>query len=384
MTDIEKNVKVAPLEHKARQAFQQENKDLDYLKPLLLLILIAQNTSASLLGRHITGVPKEELFDINTFVLVGECMKFTMSGILELYFSRGVEGFQNHIFRKPFYENLMLCVPAVLYFASNILLYEATPNLPVPTLQLVQQCKLGVAALMSFIFLNSTYSVKQVLCIIALILGEMISMMTFGADTHHQVVDKLNVNMSTGLFLMILHIILGVSAGVYIEYILKLNTQRDNNLMPPPSLWLRNFQLSFFSVLFAFINQHFVTKKNTPFLHGFTFLVWIQVMLFSVGGMLVAAVIRYADNVIKGIAVAVSVVFSTYLSAIFFGTLITVPYIFGAVIVLSASYFFSYPFPVTLSPFLSPRTFLLACLIFPIGMAYYFLAGKNQHNSLLK
>jgi len=102
-------------------------------------------------------------------------------------------------------------------------------------------------------------------------------------------------------------------------------------------------QLAFFSVCIALINLA-RTPEEKPFMHGFTSWVWVLVALQAGGGLLVAAVIKYADNVLKGMSTGVAVVFSTICSIFFFGTPLTLQFSIGATIILVSVYFFSNDF----------------------------------------
>jgi solute carrier family 35 (UDP-sugar transporter), member A1/2/3 len=84
-------------------------------------------------------------------------------------------------------------------------------------------------------------------------------------------------------------------------------------------------------------------------LHGFTTWVWILVLLQAGGGLLVAAVIKYADNVLKGLATGVSVVFATLLSMMLFNTPLSNQFTVGATMILAAVYYFSNPLPAVVS-----------------------------------
>ena len=140
-------------------------------------------------------------------------------------------------------------------------------------------------------------------------------------------------------------------AGVYFEYVVKKPAGANDNV-PAPSLWMRNMQLAFFSFVIAFFQGIFQSAKdkdvaaNNGYFHGFTFWVWILVWLQAGGGLLVAAVIKYADNVLKGLATGVSVVTSTALSRVLFKTALRVQFVFGAVMILTAVYGFSNPLPL--------------------------------------
>ena len=63
------------------------------------------------------------------------------------------------------------------------------------------------------------------------------------------------------------------------------------------------------------------------------------------GGLLVAAVIKYADNVLKGLATGVSVCFATGVSTVVFGTPLSGQFSTGAVLILASVYFFSNKLP---------------------------------------
>lgn len=82
-------------------------------------------------------------------------------------------------------------------------------------------------------------------------------------------------------------------SGVYFEKILK---------GAQTSLWLRNVQMGIPSVIVAFVTIYFkdaaaVSKQG--FLGGYTSLVWTVVTVQAVGGLIVAVVVKYADNVLK-------------------------------------------------------------------------------------
>ena len=67
--------------------------------------------------------------------------------------------------------------------------------------------------------------------------------------------------------------------------------------------------------------------------------------LQAAGGLLVAAVIKYADNVLKGLATGVSVCFATAVSTVLFGTPLSGQFSMGATLILISVYLFSNPLP---------------------------------------
>jgi UDP-sugar transporter A1/2/3 len=136
--------------------------------------------------------------------------------------------------------------------------------------------------------------------------------------------------------------------------VLKVPSNSDATKHPPASLWMRNIQLSFFSIVIAVVQGMMKSTSSSTtqsYFHGFNVWVWILVVLQAGGGLLVAAVIKYADNVLKGLATGVSVVFATVLSMILFGTPLSNQFIFGATMILAAVYYFSNQLPTSLNNF---------------------------------
>jgi solute carrier family 35 (UDP-sugar transporter), member A1/2/3 len=138
-------------------------------------------------------------------------------------------------------------------------------------------------------------------------------------------------------------------AGVYFEMVLKVPSSSDATKHPPASLWMRNIQLSFFSIVIAVAQGMKGTSSTTTqsYFYGFNAWVWILVILQACGCLLGAAVFKYADNVLKGLATGVSVVFATALSMILFGTPLSNQ--FTASVNSSGIYYFSNQLPASLN-----------------------------------
>jgi solute carrier family 35 (UDP-sugar transporter), member A1/2/3 len=126
-------------------------------------------------------------------------------------------------------------------------------------------------------------------------------------------------------------------SGVYFEKILKGATT---------SLWLRNVQMGLPSVIVAFLTVYATDAaavSRQGFLGGYTPIVWTVVTVQAVGGLIVAVVVKYADNVLKVFATSFSIVISCVLSAIFFDFHATFGFVVGASLVLLATIMYSQP-----------------------------------------
>jgi UDP-sugar transporter A1/2/3 len=81
-------------------------------------------------------------------------------------------------------------------------------------------------------------------------------------------------------------------------------------------------------------------RTNGGLFQGYTSLVWMVVMLQSVGGLLVAVVIKYADNILKGFATSLSIVLSCILSIYLFDFHVSFLFMCGATMVCAAVYLY--------------------------------------------
>uniref|UniRef100_A0A6U5IBB9 CMP-sialic acid transporter n=1 Tax=Grammatophora oceanica TaxID=210454 RepID=A0A6U5IBB9_9STRA len=324
-------------------------------KLLLLGLMVAQNSSVVLLGRYVrSGKPQEDMFNINHFVLTAELAKFVMSCMLEFHATQGglFHSIHTNILANPL-DALKISVPALLYLIQNTLLYVALSNLSAPLFQVTYQAKLVTTAVVSVILLNRNYVFKQWICLVALSIGVATVVLGEKKDTGEK--DAGEQSLMTGLIAVTIACFSSAFAGVYFERVLKkATTNPDGTPKQPVSMWMRNIQLAFFSVMIAVGKDMFrfngdADADATPkdFFHGFDAMAWILVLLQAGGGLLVAAVIKYADNVLKGLATGVSVVVATMLSMPLFGTQPSVQFAVGAIVILTSVFFFSNDLPTS-------------------------------------
>lgn len=125
--------------------------------------------------------------------------------------------------------------------------------------------------------------------------------------------------------------ILSGFSGVFFELVLK-STKK--------TIILRNIQLSVYGIVASIIQAFFQEKNiivNQGFFFGYDRYVWIVILLQSLGGLLVAAAMRYADNILKTFATSVAIVLTLVASVLLFGTLPTIHLVIGNVLVIGAT-----------------------------------------------
>lgn len=78
------------------------------------------------------------------------------------------------------------------------------------------------------------------------------------------------------------------------------------------------------------------------FLFAYDGFVWYLVVLNAVGGLLVAMVVKYADNILKGFATSLAIVISTVASIFFFGFVLTLQFLVGTALVMVSIFLYSH------------------------------------------
>jgi len=124
-------------------------------------------------------------------------------------------------------------------------------------------------------------------------------------------------------------------AGVYFEKILKST---------PQSIYIRNIQLGVVGMLLG-LGAVYVNDGQKVTAHGFFFgydvAVWSVIVLHAFGGIIVAVVIKYADNILKGFAASAAIIISCIVSIYIFNFQLSFLFVFGATLVIIATYMYS-------------------------------------------
>lgn len=109
----------------------------------------------------------------------------------------------------------------------------------------------------------------------------------------------------------------------------------------PKSMWIRNIQMGLTSVVLALLavyskDRAVVAEKG--FFYGYNSSVVGVILLQALGGLVVAAVVKYADNILKGFGSSISIVISCTLEWLFFDFTPTLRFLLGAGLVNAALY----------------------------------------------
>ena len=301
-------------------------------KILLLGLMVLKQTAVVLIARFArTRVPSHELYDSTHLILMTEATKLGLNTALEFWRGGGKNTFAN-ITHEPT-DTLKLAIPALLYFVQNYLTYVALENLAAPLFQVIYQGKLLFTAFLSIVVLKHHYTLQQWSCLVCLCVG--IATIMLGQNSHKSIVKQ---NLPLGLSCTVLGGICSSFAGVHFEIIVK----EDNS--ETKSVYMRNIQLAFFSVIIAAFSSN--NDAGKAFFHGFSFWAWLLIILQATAGLMVAFILKYLDNVMKGLATGTSVVLSAIFSIVFFKTRFSIEFVSGSALILGGTLFFSNPLPL--------------------------------------
>lgn len=342
-------------------------------------MLVVQNTSQVLLMRYATtrNPSINPPFLKTVAVFFNEIVKFFTSLIL-FFLLTGNNKKAFCLIKKHFFTNfldtLKVGIPAFIYVIQNFLLYVAVENLDAGTYMVTYQLKILTTAIFTVLILKRKLSIQQWISLIVLIFGVAIVQISANKNKQ-QLINNNNLNTTTiinlnnltnfvlnntnkeiltnisspsspsssslphhqhiqnpfiGFISIIIACILSGFAGIYLEKILKSNDV---------SIWLRNTQLAFLSIpigLFVIWVNDSEKVRIKGFMQGFDLIVWMAVLLQALGGLVVAIVIKYADNILKAFGTSVSIVVATIASILLFSNFPSLLFIGGAVLVIGA------------------------------------------------
>lgn len=307
------------------------------LKLITLVTLTLQNAMVALSMRYARTRPGD-MFISSTAVVMAEIVKLLVCLVLvyrteAISWNHFVSLLNNTIIKQPI-DTLKVCIPSLVYLVQNNLLYVSTSNLDAATYQVTYQLKIFTTAVFSVLILKRKLFKHQWFALLVLICGVILVQLNNSHDSSLK--THPNQNRFVGLGSALIACCLSGFAGVYFEKILK---------GADISVWMRNIQLSLVSVPLGFI-VCFLTDWNKIITNGFFFgydlyIVYL-ICLQAAGGLIVAMVMKYADNILKGFATSLAIVIACVFSMYFFDFTISVQFVLGAILVMISIFLYSY------------------------------------------
>jgi len=341
-----------------------------------LVTLAVQNASLSIVMHYSrVSTPTHLSYSPASAVLLGEILKGSISFVIALWRAKDADlplssrksfwGIVHSFapwsapFRQVCSEVFStdcwkLSIPALLYVVQNSLQFVAIGNLPVASFQVAYQMKILTTAAFSVLLLRRKLSSTKWLSLFFLAIGVgIVQVQTSTSRTPPREIRVGSAHDAAPLHIHIMSPLKGFGAvtaacftsglaGVYFEMVLK-NSKAD--------LWVRNVQLSLFSLLPAlapilYAPQFPMSDSLTSHIfRNFGGWAWATVAIQVFGGLVTAVVIKYSDNILKGFATSISIILSFLASVALFDFHVTLSFIIGASTVLAATAMYNQPAP---------------------------------------
>lgn len=306
------------------------------LKWLSLLTLTFQNAVLGLSMRYARTQPGD-LFLSSTAVVMAELVKL-VSCLLITFAQEGsivkwIHTLNTQIIQQPV-DTLKVCVPSLVYTLQNNLLYIAASNLDAATYQVTYQLKILTTAMFSVLMLKKTLGGIQWVALVLLLAG--VSLVQLAQTNAPKTAGGHEQNPLLGLVAVFISCCMSGFAGVYFEKILKGSEV---------SLWVRNIQLSVLGIPFGLVTTFIgdgAKVRDHGFFFGYNNVVWFVVMMQALGGLLVAVVVKYADNILKGFATSLAIIVACVASIYLFDFHITWRFASGTGLVIASIFMYSH------------------------------------------
>jgi solute carrier family 35 (UDP-sugar transporter), member A1/2/3 len=303
------------------------------LRNTILLALCAQNAGFTLLRRYSQGVLKQS-YDYSSLLLVGEVIKLLSSAYVTAYGHgttddtdlKHLSGLAKLSYLARHSTKMLLL--SVIYGVMNIFSFISLARISAVEFTVASQLKILVTAIFFVLLFQRKISPTKWRALILLVLGVVLV-----ADPDHMRVServttpKGGFDIFVGYSAVLIQVALSGFAAVYFEKVIKSSSERL-------SIWDRNFQLAGCSILFYFGTYLFGGKGSTKSHHGFfagwTIVTFFLSVLSAAGGILVAMTFKYADSILKTLAVSLAIVVTTFFSWAFMGAELNVTMTIGA------------------------------------------------------
>ena len=279
---------------------------------LALFILTVQNTASVLITKfsYRSSAPP---YAASTVVASAELVKVLLSCVL-LVTSDGQSAARAALREVPS-NATRLAVPSVLYVIQNNLLFEGV-RLMSPTAYMVcSQSKILTSAFCSVLLLGTRITRKQHVALLVLVCGMIMVQSEEGRGQNASPDSARTGETVQGMVAVLTAAFTSGFAGAYLEKMYKEVGAKKR------SVWFRNTQLACFSLPVAMIGSAWRDgermRANEGVFQGYDGVVLLVIALQAIGGLVVAAVLRHAGNVLKCFAVSISICICAVVTTLF-------------------------------------------------------------------
>ncbi|TKR60718.1 hypothetical protein L596_027921 [Steinernema carpocapsae] len=302
-----------------------------------LLLLTLQQASMPLMVKYSRNREESEVFITTVNVFFMEVIKITVCSVILIVKARSFKNFAIQIYETltNWVETGKVCLPALIYTLQNNLYYIALSNLEPTTFCAFYQLKILTTALMFRILLNKPLSPTQWMALVLLVVGVTDVQMQYQPPNPGKAIE----NSTIGFVSVIAMCFTSAFAGVYLEKVLK-NSEAN--------VFVQNIRIASVGLIISGISMLYNDYDNIKadgFFRGFDAIVWIMTTTNSVGGLLIAVVMKYADNILKIYAQSAAIIGAAVGSWILFSFTPNFFFSAGVGVVMISMYLYSkYPY----------------------------------------
>ena len=231
-------------------------------------------------------------------------------------------------------------VPAAVYNFQQMLEYVALKNLDPALFAVLVQSKLLTTAIFRASLMGMRLRRSQVVSLLLLTTGVMLAQLHKSSNKP----ERQSEHPTTGVLATVGIALFSGFASVYTEKVIKRHKAVSTDEGVPSGLAYTQVQLALTSLIiggtWALVTDWTpITTKGLWY--GFDYKACIAAVNSAAGGLTVAAVLKYADAVLKGYATAISVLLTGVLSMVLFGTELSVEYALGMTNLLAAVFLYN-------------------------------------------
>ena len=299
---------------------------------------------------RVREVADGEMYLSTVTVFLNEAVKLLVCLLILAFFVEPSLASMLHSLKSAIVDNpgetLKVCVPSFIYMIQNNLYFVALSNLDATTYCVTYQLKILTTALFFVWMLGRRLSRVQWGSLCLLMGGVALVQLQQGdgsASKAAAAAEESGQNRAVGLAAVLTMCLTSGFAGVYFEKVLKGSKT---------NLWVQNVRLALLGIPLTLLTMlakdwKAVVEEGGMF-RGIDGLVWATVLLNAAGGLIIAVVIKYADNILKAYSQSAAIVCACFASMLLLNFQPSQSFLLGSALVIASVYLYArFPPPPT-------------------------------------
>jgi UDP-galactose transporter len=269
-------------------------------------------------------------FQVSTIVFLSEVLKLAVAVFMMIY-EMGTHPVKVQFSVK---ETILLGIPGFIYAVNNTLAFRLLNYVDPATFQLLSNMKVITTTVLAWWILTKIFSSIQWGSLAILFIGSSLS--TISTEKTSSSFITLGAT-STGFIGMIVYCTLSAIAGIVTEYAMKIN---ENT-----SIHYQNVQMYIFGVIFNLFSCYSEGGGDPVVIFtGLTSSWWVLMVILNQGltGLLISAIMKFADNIVKLFCISGAAIVSYILSNLLFGVGFTITWFASAILITLSVYLYNY------------------------------------------